>query len=65
VEFLEYLTPRDGRAVPPDARANDLAHWQTTLVTADAAALERALRRSARALLGRDPDGHAFHVLER
>src|SRR3989441_5243547 len=34
-EFLEYLTPRDGRAVPADARANDLAHWQTTLVSQD------------------------------
>jgi catechol 2,3-dioxygenase-like lactoylglutathione lyase family enzyme len=33
IEFLEYLTPRDGRSMPADARANDLTHWQTTLVT--------------------------------
>lgn len=33
VELLEYLAPRDGRAAPPDLRANDVAHWQTTLVT--------------------------------
>lgn len=33
IEFLEYLAPRDGRPVPTDARANDLAHWQTKLVT--------------------------------
>jgi catechol 2,3-dioxygenase-like lactoylglutathione lyase family enzyme len=84
VEFLEYVTPRDGRAAPADARANDLAHWQPALVTSDAAALERALRGSAcamvspgvvvpprrelgfaRAFLGRDPDGHAFQVVER
>jgi catechol 2,3-dioxygenase-like lactoylglutathione lyase family enzyme len=84
VEFLEYLTPRDGRPAPRDARANDLAHWQTALVTDDAPALERALRGGAcavaspgvvappgrelgfaRAFLGRDPDGHAFQVVER
>jgi catechol 2,3-dioxygenase-like lactoylglutathione lyase family enzyme len=84
IEFLEYITPRDGRAVPADARANDLAHWQTSLQTTDAVGLERALRGSAcalvapgvvaprrrelgfaRAFLARDPDGHAFQVVER
>lgn len=33
IEFLEYLTPRDGRPMPVDVRSNDLVHWQTTLVT--------------------------------
>src|SRR5688572_12956900 len=33
IELLEYLAPRDGRAAPLDLRANDVAHWQTTLVT--------------------------------
>jgi catechol 2,3-dioxygenase-like lactoylglutathione lyase family enzyme len=33
VELLEYLAPRDGRPAPSDLRANDIAHWQTTLVT--------------------------------
>jgi catechol 2,3-dioxygenase-like lactoylglutathione lyase family enzyme len=32
IELLEYLAPRDGRPSPPDLRANDLAHWQTSLV---------------------------------
>ena len=32
IEFLEYLAPRDGRPAPSDARANDLFHWQTTLL---------------------------------
>ena len=32
IELLEYLAPRDGRAAPEDQRANDVAHWQTTLV---------------------------------
>jgi hypothetical protein len=31
VEFLEYLAPRTGRAIPNDERANDLSHWQTRL----------------------------------
>ena len=40
VEFLDYLTPSDGRATPPDTRANDLWHWQTAIRVggADAAA---------------------------
>ena len=36
VELLEYLAPRDGRPAPLDLRANDLAHWQTTIVAARA-----------------------------
>ena len=32
IEFLEYLAPRDGRPFPADERANDLFHWQTTLI---------------------------------
>jgi catechol 2,3-dioxygenase-like lactoylglutathione lyase family enzyme len=32
IELLEYLAPRNGRAAPDDLRANDVAHWQTTLV---------------------------------
>ena len=47
IELLEYQTPRDGRPVPADARANDLAHWQTALVTVDAEAAYRALRGGA------------------
>jgi len=33
IELLEYLAPRDGRTVPVDLRANDIVHWQTTIVT--------------------------------
>ena len=33
IELLEYLAPRNGRPAPSDLRANDIAHWQTTLVT--------------------------------
>jgi len=77
IEFLEYVTPRDGRPVPPDARANDLAHWQTGLLTSDAVELARALSGGAcavarpaavvdmRGFLARDPDGHIMQVLGR
>jgi catechol 2,3-dioxygenase-like lactoylglutathione lyase family enzyme len=40
IEFLEYLSPRDGRPAPADLHANDLAHWQTVLHARD---LPRAL----------------------
>ena len=51
IEFLEYLAPRDGRPAPSDARANDLAHWQTALVAGDLERLSRMLRGSTCTLL--------------
>jgi len=33
VELLDYLAPGDGRPAPADLKANDLAHWQTTIST--------------------------------
>lgn len=44
VEFLEYLAPRDGRPAPKDTRANDIWHWQTTLLTANSKAAAQQLR---------------------
>jgi catechol 2,3-dioxygenase-like lactoylglutathione lyase family enzyme len=43
IELLEYLTPRDGRPMPLDERANDLIHWQTFLLTPDAEGLAKDL----------------------
>jgi catechol 2,3-dioxygenase-like lactoylglutathione lyase family enzyme len=81
IELLEYLTPRDGRPSPLDLKANDLAHWHSTVVTRGAAAvlgnqfggwlvspnLVPADSRLgfARALLMRDPDGHGVRLVER
>ena len=42
IEFLEYLSPGDGRSYPPDANASDLVHWQTTLRVRDVEGLGRA-----------------------
>jgi catechol 2,3-dioxygenase-like lactoylglutathione lyase family enzyme len=81
VELLEYLAPRDGRPAPLDLHANDLAHWQTTIVAAAPAALLRstfggwlvspdvvmlpASTGFARGLLVRDPDAHGVRVVAR
>jgi len=44
IELLEYLAPRDGRPYPADAKANDLFHWQTRLVTQDTQLAARRVR---------------------
>lgn len=44
IEFLEYLAPGDGRPFPADARANDLLHWQTKLLTSDTESAARHAR---------------------
>ena len=44
IEFLEYLTPRDGRARPMDIHANDIVNWQTMIATDDLAFLVKKLR---------------------
>lgn len=80
IELLEYLAPRDGRPAPADLRANDLAHWQTTLLTTS---VDRAVQRlrapmvafvspgavhlpnGQHAVMARDPDRHAVEVVER
>jgi len=43
IEFLEYLTPRDGHPYPADEKANDLVHWQTKMRTDDTRAAGAAL----------------------
>ena len=44
IECLEYLAPRDGRPFPAEARANDLVHWQTTLIARDLEATAHRVR---------------------
>ncbi len=43
VEFLEYLSPRDGRPRPLDIHANDIVHWQTVIATDDVDLLTKKL----------------------
>ncbi len=44
IEFLEYLTPRDGRSRPADVHANDIVQWQTMIATDDVDLLAKKLR---------------------
>jgi catechol 2,3-dioxygenase-like lactoylglutathione lyase family enzyme len=81
VEFLEYLSPRNGRP-SPGIQANDLAHWETTVTTTDTNRAFEQLRtggwlispavvaaglqgHAANTILVRDPDGHAVKVVQR
>lgn len=71
IEFLEYLTPRDGRAFPADEQPSDIVHWQTTVVVQSAEPLARSPIDIAklplggrRAALVRDPDGRALQLTE-
>jgi catechol 2,3-dioxygenase-like lactoylglutathione lyase family enzyme len=44
IEFLEYLTPRNGRSQPTDVRSNDIVHWQTMIATDDLDLLGKKLQ---------------------
>ena len=39
IEFLQYLKPGPGKPYPADSRTDDIWHWQTTLITDNAAKL--------------------------
>ncbi len=72
VEFLEYITPPGGRALPADATANDLVFWRTHLNADDVGAAVKGLRNGgarfisrsgeSQSFITRDPDGHALQV---
>jgi catechol 2,3-dioxygenase-like lactoylglutathione lyase family enzyme len=68
IEFLEYLAPGDGRAIPADSRATDAWYWQINLSAADPARIGAAIDLpgrelgATRGLVTRDPDGHANFV---
>ena len=63
VEFLEYLAPTDGRAIPEDSRPTDGWYWQINLSAPQRAETSTALPQQElgydNALIARDPDGHA------
>jgi len=44
IELLEYLSPRNGRAIPVDEHANDIVHRQTQLETENSDAATEPLR---------------------
>jgi catechol 2,3-dioxygenase-like lactoylglutathione lyase family enzyme len=46
IEFLEYITPRNGRPYPSDERADDLIHWEIILTTTDLLGMYKKLKTS-------------------
>ena len=44
IEFLEYLQPGPGTPFPADSKADDIWHWQTTLLVDNAGELYRQLK---------------------
>lgn len=55
IELLEYLTPGDGRPIPADRAANDIAHWDVALNVASAAQTAIQLRAAHASLISLDP----------
>ncbi|MEZ4932767.1 MAG: VOC family protein [Saprospiraceae bacterium] len=79
IEFLDYIAPPGGRAYPADSQPTDLWHWHTTLKVDGLDELAKQLldsgfqfisngivqlENSQKALMVRDPDGHAVLLLE-
>jgi catechol 2,3-dioxygenase-like lactoylglutathione lyase family enzyme len=44
IEFLQYLQPGPGKMYPADSKADDIWHWQTTLIVDDAEKLFSQLK---------------------
>jgi catechol 2,3-dioxygenase-like lactoylglutathione lyase family enzyme len=72
IELLQYESPSSGRLYPRDEQSCDLIHWQTVLVDpADVELPAKAVNIAnlplggKKALLIRDPDGHALQLTER
>lgn len=53
IELLEYLAPRDGRP-SPDIHANDIAHWQTTVIADAPSRVNDLLRQRIFSLVSPD-----------
>src|SRR6266581_3113898 len=74
IEFLEYISPPGGRALPENAKANDLIFWHTDLLADEISKLSAKLHKSgvtfvskpgsAHSQIVRDPDGHAIRLDE-
>jgi catechol 2,3-dioxygenase-like lactoylglutathione lyase family enzyme len=51
IEFLQYLKPGPGKTYPADSHADDIWHWQTTLVVDDAEKLYNEFLHSSYRIL--------------
>lgn len=74
LELLEYLAPRDGRAMPADVRPNDIVYWDVMIAAPDVTVVQKLGATSVTtprrelgfesAAIVRDPDGHATELVE-
>jgi catechol 2,3-dioxygenase-like lactoylglutathione lyase family enzyme len=55
IEFLQYLVPGPGKPFPSDSKADDIWHWQTTLLVNDAEAFYKKLNTGAYKLVSIQP----------
>lgn len=55
IEFLEYLTPRDGRPYPADSKANDIWHWQIHVISGSLDAAFDVLRNGTTTFVSSGP----------
>jgi catechol 2,3-dioxygenase-like lactoylglutathione lyase family enzyme len=80
IEFLQYLSPSDGRPIPLDTKSNDLVHWEIPIVVADLDTAWRefvrrrvklvspgpqAISAEQKEFQAKDPDGHAIVIRSR
>ncbi len=54
IEFLQYIQPGPGKPYPPDSKAEDIWHWQTTLIVKDAGELFDKLRAEKYVFISRE-----------
>ena len=78
IELLCYVTPTDGRAIPPDERPDDIASWQVPIEinASDVSNVNESLhatrwiplpfpsRDAAEAQWIKDPDGHLLELVK-
>ena len=55
IEFLQYLIPGPGKPFPADSKADDIWHWQTTVLVEDAGTLYNRLKAEGYKLLSLHP----------
>jgi catechol 2,3-dioxygenase-like lactoylglutathione lyase family enzyme len=81
VEFLEYVSPTNGRLFPRDTRCNDLWHWETSFVASDITSFLNSNKAEfistglisfsnnqlsfRKASMFSDPDGHAIRLIQK
>ncbi|MGQ0737885.1 MAG: VOC family protein [Bacteroidota bacterium] len=54
IEFLQYIIPGPGKEYPKDSRADDIWHWQTTLIVDDAASLYNKLKSAGHLFVSKE-----------